>query len=127
MSINLHTLNKTEFLQRLKALLIQLEGHKPLPYYDIANKATIGIGFNLMAETKLKAVVNELGLSPTQEIAVKTALKSTYASNAALQAELNAAIGGTTFELTPTQIDNVYQALVNGSLNRKKGTELFFR
>jgi GH24 family phage-related lysozyme (muramidase) len=50
---NVTTLTENQFYDRLSAVISQLEGNKPAPYYDTAKGSTIptiGIGFNLQQQ-----------------------------------------------------------------------------
>src|SRR5262245_9411757 len=66
---NLRQLTEEQFKTQLKALIAQLEGNKPLPYFDSASPAliTIGIGFNIDKKGGLRDGVYEaMGIDPRE-------------------------------------------------------------
>lgn len=62
MTINVIAITEEEFDQLLKSFLVAFEGSKPLPYIDTANKATIGIGFNMQVASVRNKVFDAMGI-----------------------------------------------------------------
>jgi hypothetical protein len=62
---NLQILTKPEFDAALRALLVQFEASKQLPYYDTTGNPTIGIGFNIYGENSSMRdkVFSEMGIT----------------------------------------------------------------
>lgn len=82
---NLHTLQdsetdlNSEFKQLRFAILKQLEGSVPTPYFDSNGIITIGIGFNIdvgMENTNRARVMNAMELTHTQKANINTAWNS---------------------------------------------------
>ena len=136
---NLHTLQDSdsapdsEFKQLRFAILKQLEGSIPTPYFDKNGIITIGIGFNIdfgFADTNRKYVMEAMGLTDTQKANINTAWNSPgmnairgmpqstgtipVEKNAALVTYLNGILGvpGQTFSMTDPQIKTVFDILV---------------
>ncbi len=119
------TLTQAEYENLRFALIAQLEGKKPLPYFDNATNPyiTIGIGFNIENQQMRNVVMNEMGLNSTQQASVNTAWNSSAMNNirsmkpgtardTALQNYLTQE-AGQTFTLTNAQMRNVFNGQVN--------------
>ncbi len=124
---NQHLIALADFPARLRALMVQLEGNDPLPYFDSAGLISIGIGFNINSPGANRNLVMReigMGLSTAQEDAINDAFLSTRmneirampqatpaqlnAKNLALRTYLNGIIPGRTFKMTSPQIDAVF-------------------
>ena len=123
---NLHTLTPAAFLSSLQALIAQLEGNEPSPYFDSATPAliTVGIGFNINAPGPVRTEVYAgMGLSNAEVLALDSSFASSAmatirampqatpaqlaAKNAAMQAQLSAALGRP-FAMTAAQTEAAF-------------------
>ncbi len=121
------SLTAEEFNTQLRAFLLGEEAGRTLPYYDTAGIATIGIGYNLTDSTMRQYVYESMGIvagSPlgnslydvmtrqdfvdrAQAAADAKDWTSLYQVTAEMQQAL-AEVYGQVFEMTQSQIDEVY-------------------
>ncbi len=128
MAITINTpLTQAQYEALRFALITQLEGGTPTPYFDTAGRITIGYGFEIDTGNKARRneVMSEMGLTQPQQNAI-TALWSTQAlatlrampagdaRNNALHTLFASTIGQTTFAMTAAQMLNVFDPIVSG-------------
>jgi len=125
MPINISkNLSQAEYENLRYALIAQLEGRKPNPYFDDATPPiiTIGIGFNIENRDMRDKVMDEMDLNPTQQSNVNTHWNSSTmnniramppgpAKNQALSQYLTEQ-AGQAFTMTDQQMLNVFNGIV---------------
>ena len=130
---NLHTLTKTQFDNLLTQTLGQLEGIKPLAYFDtntgtLNGLPTIGKGFNLDVVVVRNAVFIQLGLNNAQRLAVTAAIdlaKNDPAIHALPAAQRDAELQnrlqqayGQPFQMSDTQMATVFANLSQATIDQ---------
>jgi len=138
MTINIQqpSLPEAEFYNQLRAFVGQFEGNEQNPYYDTKGNPTIGIGFNIYNADMYAKVFAEMGISEgSPAAATLTAIindpdRRARASaagavnnkadldriSAEMQAALDAAYGQP-FQLTPEQIEALFEDEATGRVN----------
>jgi trimeric autotransporter adhesin len=127
---NLHTLTQAQYNALLQALIAQLEGNEPRPYFDTAStpRVTIGIGFNIDVNTMLNSVMSAMQLTSAERQAITTVVApgspamapirampqatgaQLTAKNQALQNLLDTTLGRP-FTMTANQISALFQTV----------------